>query len=380
MNTPLEVKFSLKDQLFNPTKVAKIAHEIHRVYPAFKRLDFIEAVTQKFPELELKERIYHITACLIDFLPEAYEEAIAILLQSLPQPCDPKLKDNDFGDYIYAPYNHFVVVKGCAKQQLTLSLNALEELTTRFSAEDAIRYFINAFPKESLNQLKKWVTHPHYHVRRLVSEGTRPKLPWSQNIILSPKESIPFLNQLYTDPTRYVTRSVANHLNDISKIEPTLVFELLANWKNEKKQSKKELDYIIRHALRTCIKKGDKKALALIGVNEKPLLSIDSSVISKQVVMDDYFSFDIALTPKEDTTLLIDYVIHFQSKNGDLNRKKVFKLKQMDAKANATIQLSKKQHMRKNMSTRTLYPGTHVWQLQVNGDIVLEESFELISN
>lgn len=377
VNMKSEEKFSLKDHLFNPKKIEQISNEIFQVYPEFEKDRFIKEVVTKFPKLELKERIYHITLCLMKYLPSQYTDAVEILIKSLPEPCDSNLKDDDFGDFIYAPYHHFVAVYGCNSTDLHFSLNALEKLTTRFSAEDAIRYFINAFPNETLSKMKEWSGHKHYHVRRLASEGSRPKLPWCQKINIAITESLPILDNLYSDSTRYVTRSVANHLNDISKIHPELVIEKLTKWKSEKKQHPKEMDFIIRHSLRTLIKKGDKLALQLIGIEKKPPIETSLFKLSKEVEMNTHLLFEFEIKAKENTSVLIDYIINFQTKKGEVNSRKVFKLKQVTLKKNETISISKKHLMRQFMTTRTLYHGQHELEIQVNGDKVLNGVFNL---
>jgi 3-methyladenine DNA glycosylase AlkC len=370
-------KFSLKDQLFNEGKIIKIAEDISRVYPAFKKDKFVKNVVQSFPELELKQRITHIAQCLKNHLPESYPEALEIILNSLPEPCNPNLNDNDFGDFIYAAHCDFVAQFGCSEEHLALSLNALEQLTMRFSVEYAIRNFINAFPDETLKKIEEWSKHPHYHVRRLATEGTRPKLPWGMKVSLDVKQALPFLDVLHTDSTRFVTRSVANHLNDIAKTHPEVVLEKLKQWKTQKSQNPKELDFIIRHALRTLIKNGDSAALKLIGISAKPKIEIQQISVSESVQMNTYLEKSIALIPKEDCTLLIDYVIHFQNSKGEMNSVKVFKWKQISVKKNEQIQLSKRHEMKQFMTTRTLYPGKHQWSLQVNGEIVHQQEFIL---
>lgn len=374
-----EEKFSLKDHLFNPAKIEKIATEIKQVYTDFEKDKFTHTVTEKFPELELKERIYHITDCLKKHLPNEYQSAVEVLLKSLPEPCDPNLNDDDFGNFIYAPYNHFVAVYGCTKEHLTFSLNALEELTTRFSAEDAIRYFINAFPEETMQKMNHWAKHSHYHVRRLASEGSRPKLPWCQKISIPVEEPLSILEQLHSDSTRYVTRSVANHLNDISKVQSDLVIKTLKKWKSAKKQKTKELDFIIKHSLRTLIKNGDTAALELIGIKENPPIGISSLKISERVKMDTHLLFEFEIKAKEDTTLLIDYIIHFQNKKGEMNSRKVFKLKQVPLEKNETIIITKRHQMRQFMTTRTLYPGKHQLEVQVNGEVRISTTFALLN-
>lgn len=223
-------KFSLKDALFNKAKLIKIADEIHAVFPSFKSDEFVSTSLAAFPELELKARISWIRKRLHEHLPSDYREAVSILLKSLPPPLDETKSDDDFGDFIYAPYNDFIAAYGCTKKDLRFSLEALREMNMRFSAEDAIRYFINAFPEETFLVLNAWTKDNHYHVRRLVSEGTRPSLPWSMKVTVPVEKSIPLLSKLYYDKTRYVNRSVANHMNDISKKNPLLVLKTLNEW------------------------------------------------------------------------------------------------------------------------------------------------------
>lgn len=372
-----EEKFSLKDQLFNAAKVELVAKQIKTIYPKFNKGQFLEEVLSRFPELELKQRITHIAECLRNHLPESYPDALEIIINSLPEPCDSTLNDNDFGDFIYAAHGHFVAQFGCSEEFLELSLDALEAITMRFSAEYAIRNFINAFPEKTLNRIQHWSKHPHYHVRRLASEGTRPKLPWGMKIGLSVEVPLSILDSLHADSTRFVTRSVANHLNDIAKTHPDLVLARLNHWKKQKLQNPKELDFIIRHALRTLIKNGDSRALELIGISALPKIQIQKIAVSESVQMNEYLEKTIAFVVKENCALLIDYVIHFQNSRGEMNSVKVFKWKQISAKKNEQIQLSKRHEMKQFMTTRTLYPGKHQWALQVNGSIVHRHDFEL---
>jgi 3-methyladenine DNA glycosylase AlkC len=373
-------KFSLKDHLFNASKIQSIAKEIENVFSTFETNEFVSEVVGAFPKLELKERIHHITACLKTFLLDSFEESVAILIRSMPSPCNPNLKDDDFGDFIYAPYIHFVAMYGCEKEHLHFSFYAIEEMTTRFSAEDAIRYFINAFPIETLAKMKEWTNHPHYHVRRLASEGSRPKLPWSQKIVVTVDQTLPILSALYSDSTRYVTRSVANHLNDISKTHPQLVIEELKKWKTENQQEQKEFDFIVRHSLRTLIKKGDKSALQMIGIESNPAIELTSFNCSENVQMNEYLHFDFDVLAKENASILIDYIIFFQTSRGEMNSRKVFKLKQIALEKNHKIHISKKHLLRQFMTTRTLYPGVHEIAVQINGAIVLKHQFDLREN
>ena len=370
-------KFSLKDELFNPDKVQKIAKEIKEVYPSFPQEEFEQETLSKFPELELKERIYHIREMFKKYLPTDYKEATNILLKALPPELDPNKTDDDFGDFIYAPYSDFVVTYGCTKEHLAFSLNALREMTKRFSVEFSIRDFINHFPKESFKMLEVCSESENYHERRLSSEGSRPKLPWAKKLTIGYQEPIKLLDNLFYDPTRYVTRSVANHLNDIAKLDASLVLETLKRWKASKKQNKKEMEFMLSHALRTLIKNGNVEALALLGYRENPAVEVSNfEVNSKQVKVGEALEFSFLLEAQNEESLMVDYVIHFQTKVGKISPK-VHKLKKLKLKENELLELKKKHPFKANMTTRKLYAGEHKLQLQINGKVVEEISFHL---
>ncbi len=372
-------KFSLKDHLFNPKKVQKIAAEIKAVHPAFKAADFTETVLKKFPELELKQRIAWIAETLRRFLPENYRDALTVLLNALPAPNDDTQSDDDFGDFIYAPYADFVAKFGCNKHDLDLSLNALKEITMRFSAEDAIRYFINAFPEKTLGVLANWTRDSHYHVRRLVSEGTRPKLPWAQKIALQPEQSLPLLDQLFSDRTRFVTRSVANHMNDISKIEPDRVLKTLLDWKKSKKQNPAEMEFIVKHALRTLVKKGYRGAIEFLDYSASPKVALSNLRIKEnRIRIGQTLEFDFELSAQKSERLIIDYIMVFQNKKGKADSQKVFKLKQLELLENQQCMVSKKHRLLADMTTRKLYPGSHRIEILINGTKAAVADFELL--
>lgn len=373
----MAVKVLLKDILFNKIKVKRIAQEIHRVHPSFKINKFVPDVVNKFPELELKARISWIAVCLKKYLPVDYKQAVRILVEALPAPNNPGLSDNDFGDFIYAPYAEYVVKNGCIKKYLQFSLDTLYEITQRFSAEDAIRYFINAFPLETLKVLLVWTTDSHYHVRRLCSEGTRPKLPWSQKINIPTTAALPILDNLFSDKTRFVTRSVANHINDISKIDLALTLETIGKWQNSGKQKPEEMDYIIRHSLRTLVKQGNPGAMNLLGFRPDPRVSLSKFRVPKQVKMNTALEFSFTLQAHEDTKIIIDYILYFQNKSGKLNSKKVFKLTKLALTRSKSLMVSKRHMLREVMTTRTLYPGKHEIEIQINGRRLAKETFLL---
>jgi 3-methyladenine DNA glycosylase AlkC len=372
-------KILLKDILFNKTKVAQLADEITQHYPSFRKNDFIHEVVSQFSQLELKQRISWISQCLRKYLPPDYKDAVKIILKSLPQSNNPNLTDDDFGDFIHAPYADFIAKYGCNKPDLQLSFHALKEITQRFSAEDAIRYFINAFPNETMVELLKWSKDSHYHVRRLVSEGTRPKLPWSQKISIDAKEAIPLLDNLFSDKTRFVTRSVANHLNDISKTNPDLVLEVLKKWQVSGKQDVAEMNFINKHSLRTLIKKGYAPAFSFLQFSQKVDVKLSNFKIENDLVkIGSALTFSFSLTAAKDENLLIDYGIFFQNKKGEMNSKKVFKLKKININKNQTIYIQKAHPMREHMTTRTIYPGKHKVEIQINGNVFISEIFQIV--
>ena len=369
--------FSLKDQLFNSDKVNYLATLISQVFPEFAQQSFQKAIVTAFPTLELKERIAHITTCLHQYLPDDYEKALAIILRSLPPELDPTKTDDDFGDFIFAPFSLFVALYGCESEYLTLSLRALKEITKRFSAEDAIRYFINGFPDETFVFLLDCANDENYHVRRWASEGTRPKLPWSQKLASDYKRPLPILETLYGDQTRYVTRSVANHLNDISKLDPVLVLTMLQSWRKRQQQTEPEMAFITKHALRSLIKQGNQDALQLIGFGGKPDIIIQEfSTSTPKVRIGEAFEFSLNICSNKPQKLLVDYLMRFAS-NGPKKTQKVFKIKQLELAEGEIVALKKKHPMRL-MTTRRLALGEHEIILQINGQKFGSLSFELI--
>jgi 3-methyladenine DNA glycosylase AlkC len=369
--------FSLKDQLFNAEKVDYLATLLERVHASFPGRVFRSSVTSAFPELELKQRIVHITATLHACLPPRYLDALAIILEALPPELDPARTDDDYGDFIFAPLSLFVALHGRTDEHLTVSLGALREITKRFSAEDAVRYFLNDYPAETLEFLSRCAGDDHYHVRRLASEGTRPLLPWAQRLTMDYRGALPILETLFTDRTRYVTRSVANHLNDVSKTDPDLVVETLSRWRADDRQTRAEMEFITRHALRTLIKRGRPEALQLIGYGEEPDISIvELATTTPRVRVGESFRFSMTVRAASPQRLLIGYVMTFAGE-GRRQREKEFRLKEVELAAGQSATLAKAHPMRL-MTTRRLHTGIHEVTLHVNGKPQGTLAFELV--
>ncbi|WP_417747032.1 hypothetical protein [Rosistilla oblonga] len=370
--------FSLKDHLFNRERVEYLAGLLHAADDRFDASRFVRDTMRSLKSLELKQRITHIAEMLEQHLASDYRAAVKHLVASLPPPLDPTKTDDDFGDFIFAPFGEFVVRNGTAKKYLPLSLKTLKQLTQRFSMEDAIRTFINEHPEATMVELAKWSTDKNYHVRRLVSEGTRPKLPWSKRLTIDVLEPLPLLDTLHADPTRYVTRSVANHLNDIAKSHPDQVLQRLRSWAGQGAQDPAELDWMNRHALRTLVKQGDVDALQFLGFHANPKIKVSQfELASDEIRPGEAVEFSFVITADREESLLVDFVIDFVKANGKLSPK-VHKLKQLQLRKGESTTVRKRHVLRANATTYTLYPGTHHLTLQINGKPFGSQTFEIV--
>ena len=371
--------FSLKDQLFNKQKVEYMSGLIKNIYPDFLVEEFNKEVLDKFSELELKQRISHISDLFKKYLPDNFEKSCNILVESLPKIIENWKMDNNFWDFIFCPYSDFVRKNWCNKKYLEFSLNTLEQMTSNFSAEDSIRYFLNEFEFETFSKMIEWSKSKNYHHRRLSSEGSRAKLPWCQKISLDYKKTIEILNNLYFDKSRYVTRSVANHLNDISKIDSDLVIEILEKWKAISGYPQgvhpTDLNYIISHSTRTLVKLWDKRTLEFLGYSSNPKIEInDFKIKNSEVKIWEKleFSFNIVWNKKEN--LIVDYRIYFIWKNWKLLPKvfKIKKIKDFIWKNNII-----KKHSLKIMSTKAFYTWKHFVEIIINWKSFGKDNFEL---
>jgi len=370
----IEEKLLLKDQLFNKKKVEYLSGLIKKVNPDFLDSNFEKEILSKFPELELKERIICITNYLEKYLPEDFEKSVDILLKSLPQIKENWSLDNNFWDFIFAAYSEFILNRWCNKRYLYFSFKVLEVFTTYFSSEFVIRKFYNDFEEETHLWMIQMSKSDNYHHRRLSTEWSRPKLPWAIKINLNYKKTIEILDNLYFDESRYVTRSVANHLNDISKIDESLVIETLEKWKNYKKWN--DLDYIISHWTRSLVKAWDKKALEFLGYSSNPKIEVKNfSLKSDKVKIWENleFNFDVFWEKKEN--LIIGYKIYFLLKNGK-HWKKTFWIKKIKD-FQWEISITKK-HSLKLMSTRNLNIWKHYLEIWINWKSFWKKEFKLI--
>jgi 3-methyladenine DNA glycosylase AlkC len=368
---------------FNETLIGHMGDHFFRVDPDFDRAAFVQRASDNLDGLELKERASQITRAMAGFLPPDFEKAAQILLASLApeEAIDASLSEGGsegLAGWAILPMTHYVGLYGLP--HFDLSMKLLKEMTKRFSAEFDIRLFLIEEPERTLSVLETWTRDPSPHVRRLVSEGTRPRLPWAMRLpafVADPSPLIPLLEALRDDDEEYVRRSVANSLNDISKDHPDLVARIAKRWR---RGAGKERERLVRHACRTLIKQGHQGALSALGYGPPRVELNWLGIETPRVQFGESLTFDLCLTSTSDQPqaqpLIIDYAIHHRKANGTTSPK-VFKWKNLTVGSLATVRAKRKHAIRK-ITTRTYYPGTHVLEILINGVSYGTREFELI--
>ena len=368
--------FSLKDQLFNADSLGDLADEFAAGVPGFDREAFHAAALSGIAERSLLECLDWFADCLEPYLAVDFPTMAAQLEAAMPPPLDPSLRDDDFGRFIHAVPGVLAVRHGLEAHRAR-ALDLLHEATQRFSMEFYIRPFLNRWPQESLARLAQWAEDDNYHVRRLVSEGTRPKLPWARKVEVTPAQVLPLLDRLQADPTRFVTRSVANHLNDLAKSDPETVLGRLAAWEADGAQAPAERAWMRRHALRTLIKEGHSGAMAMLGYAQNVPVEVSLDVPAPQVALGQALTFEVSLHADQDLPVIVDYRIRFVRPGGKTGEK-VFKLKVGQVRSGAALVLKKVHKLKANATTFELHPGVHGLVVQVNGVDRAEATFEIV--
>lgn len=321
-------------------------------------------------------RCHLVADCLYEFLPNNYLVAVKVVVDSLG-PVHGSTSDFSNMDFSHLPFSLFVGKYGL--DHFEASMAAQREITQRFSAEFSIRAFIERYPEQSFKLFKVWVKDPDPHVRRLVSEGTRPRLPWAsrlRELQVDPSPIVPILEALKDDPELYVRRSVANNLNDIGKDHPALVYQLLAQWQ---KNSNKNRDWMISHALRSAVKRCEPEALALLGYTDATHIgTIDSAITPSHAKIGESVRISTTLHNQDSRSkaLMVDFAVYYIKANGKA-RPKVFKWCQIELQASSKKLLHKKLNLA-NLSTRTHFIGTHRVDIIINGQWSYLGEFELV--
>jgi len=373
--------------LINPGTVRHAGEHLQRAWPAFDRRRFETLAGNGLEQLEFKARAMQVADALEATLPDDFDAAACVLEASLadPIPLDGQgepaglsaaQSEAGLSGWVVWSMGEFVARRGMG--DVPRALQCLHALTQRFSAEFAIRPFIHQHPAVALPILARWVDDPSAHVRRLVSEGSRPRLPWGlrlQALVADPAPTLPLLRALQDDPSAYVRRSVANHLNDIAKDHPGLV----AGWVQQHlREASAQRTALLRHASRSLVKQGHAPTLAAWGLGQglQGTASLGLSVERVAVGGEVTLTASLRSTASQPQPLVVDYAVHHVRANGSTSPK-VFKGWKLTLAPGETRQLDKR-HSLRPVTTRTLYPGTHRVKLCVNGQVVADAGFELV--
>lgn len=354
---------------FHYESLYKLASEIQSVYRRFPADDFIQATMDETWEgLGFKQRVSQISSNLGRYLPADYEAAIRIIDQVIPN------YDICFDGFaLFFPA--FVELFGQDKDNWDISMAALARYTPYASSEFAVRSFLIKDEERMMAQMYAWSEDENEHVRRLSSEGCRPRLPWGQaltSFIKDPSPILPILENLKTDSSLYVRRSVANNLNDISKTHPDLVMELAEKWYGKNDST----DWILRHGCRTLLKKGTEDVLALFGYNGADDVAVrDFALQPTAVSIGEDILFSFTVLAESDVKARIEYGIDYVKASGKRTRK-LFKLSETTLKEKEK-RFYRKKHSFQNLSTRKHYPGIHTITLIINGREYGKADFEL---
>ncbi|EGT3817279.1 TPA: DNA alkylation repair protein [Clostridioides difficile] len=354
----------LLKNMYNRESLYEVAVAIQSVYNSFKVDEFIKStMDETWNNLELKARCRKISMSLGMYLPEDYKEALSILEKSVT------------GFYFAFFFPDFVEVYGQDDINWDLSISALERNTEYWSSEFAVRAFIIKDEERMMAQMRKWSKHKSEHVRRLASEGCRPQLPWGQAISKFKKDPtpvLPILEQLKTDTSTYVQKSVANNLNDISKTHPDLVISIVKDWYGKNKST----NWIVKHGCRTLLKKGNRDVLALFGYDDTTSINLqDFTLETTSISIGEDLTFSFNILTKKATKTRLEYGIDYIKSNGKRNRK-IFKISEVSLKENEKKSYMKK-HSFADVSVRKHYPGIHSIAIIINGIEKDKLDFEL---
>lgn len=365
MAEPLKNRYN--DIFFN-----ELSKVLNMIASDFDKNQFIsEIYDNEWKNRELKQRMRHTSTVLRNYLAQDYSESINQLLKIANYY---QTKNNpDTLCLIFIPD----YIEQYGLEDYDISIPALEKITQLISCEFAIRPFIIKYEKQTMKQMLAWAKHENHHVRRLASEGCRPRLPWAMAIPSFKKDPslvLPILETLKEDSSEYVRKSVANNLNDISKDNPNIVIKIAHKWHGTNDNT----DKTIKHACRTLLKEGNTGIMELFGFESIKNIEIsDFQVSTKQVKIGDYaeFRFTLQNKAKLESKIRLEYAIFFQKANGTLS-KKVFKISERIFQGKTETTIIKK-HSFKLITTRKFHIGEHKISVIINGNKIGKESFEL---
>jgi len=364
MDQPEPERTLLKD-IFSAAKIRGIARHVSAVHPEFEAKRFLRIALAELDELSLMQRMRRLSVALRETLPADYRKAVSVLRALTPrlEGFAALLAPDFVGQY---GLSHFA-----------FSMDALAFFTGFGSSEFGVREYLRADPSRALEIMNRWARDERPDVRRLASEGSRPRLPWSfqiEPLVADPNLAFPILETLRADDSVYVRKSVANHLNDISKGHASWLLDRLETWPREDARTA----WIIKHALRSLIKRGDKRALTLVGAGHAPEVRVRAFVATPSALQlgeSIVLSGEVTSTSNTAQRLAIDYAVHYVKKSG-ASSAKVFKLKLLELPPRATFVIRHKQRIQ-DFTTRVHYPGRHEVELFINGERMARTFFEL---
>lgn len=372
--------------MYNEQFFDRFTRDLKLVIKDFDAQGFISQIMDnEWEDRELKQRCRHITTVLRKFLPDDYKDAISKILELLDcvkktLPDFSKIDDEKFG-LLTLEYGSVLdnYVEQYGLDDYETSVKAIEKITQFTSCEFAVHPFIIKYPDEMMKQMLVWSKHEHWGVRRLASEGCRPRLPWAMalpNLKKDPAPIIPILENLKNDPSRFVRLSVANNLNDIAKDNPETVIDLVKRWRGESEK----VDWIIKHGCRTLLKQGYPEVLELFGFDSiVKNISVENFQISTPEVRVGNsleFVFSLVNNNNKKTRIRLEYGIYYRKANGTL-AKKVHKISEKEYAGNSTTLITR-QHSFRVVTTRKFHPGLHQATVIINGNEFEKHDFELI--
>jgi 3-methyladenine DNA glycosylase AlkC len=354
---------SLLKNLYSTQFYNTLAEAMKTILPSFNRQKFLELIfTNDFSGKELKARMRHTSVVLHEFMPADFKKTTATIRKLTEYLRKKGIGENGLA-YMFLP--DYIEVYGI--DHFEDSMKAIEFTTQFVSCEFAVRPFLIKYGDRMISQMRLWSLHKNDHVRRLASEGSRPRLPWAMAIPAlkkDPSPILPLLENLKNDPSEWVRRSVANSINDIAKDHPDIVIMLARKWKG----FSKETDAIIKHGSRTLLKKGHTEILSHYGLKSKHIAVLDFKINTPSVKIGGHldFSFRILNQDRKKQTIRLEYGLYYNKANSQLARK-VFKISERKYEAGAMVEVNRKQSFKK-ITTKTFYPGKHQLSLIVNGE------------
>lgn len=351
---------------FSPERFRGVGRLLAEIHPRFDQRRFVALATEQLDDLSILQRLRQGTTALRATLPRNYPTALAVLRQLAPR-IDHAFVGMMLPDFV-GQYGH---------GHFEASMEALRLFTRHSSGEFAIREFLVRDQRRTLAVMAEWAEDENEHVRRLASEGCRPRLPWSFRLpalVADPAPVRPILEALRADPSLYVRKSVANHLNDISKDHPGWMLALVESWDLANPRTA----WIAKRAARTLIKAGNRRALGLFGFRASDAMDVRELVLSPErprIGGSLEFSFRIRSRSRRPQRLVVDYVIHYRKVSGRL-APKVFKLRELELPAGADRSLARR-HKLGDLSTRKHHAGEHRLEVQLNGVVMASAKFNL---